>query len=200
MPLLAACARMLRKWLEEPLYSVNDIMTRQNAVTDLYKDFAVREELAEAHAEAALLPFDAEPLMDKHPYDLSGGEQQLVALARVLATKPRLLLLDEPTKGVDAASKMRLIGILKELKARGMTLVIVTHDVEFAALCADRCAMFFRGQIVSSGTPREFFSENSFYTTAISRIARGHYENVSTVEEAGELCRLNGEKDGAVCS
>jgi len=160
----------------------------------------VREELAEAHAEAALLPFDAEPLMDKHPYDLSGGEQQLVALARVLATKPRLLLLDEPTKGVDAASKMRLIGILKELKARGMTLVIVTHDVEFAALCADRCAMFFRGQIVSSGTPREFFSENSFYTTAISRIARGHYENVSTVEEAGELCRLNGEKDGAVCS
>ena len=156
----------------------------------------VREELANAQSGIDLLPYDFSPLLDRHPYDLSGGEQQLIALARVLATTPRLLLLDEPTKGVDAASKLKLIGILKALKAHGMTLIIVTHDVEFAALCADRCAMFFRGNVVSEGAPATFFSENTFYTTAVSRMTRGHYENAVTVEDAASLCRLNGERSG----
>ena len=72
-----------------------------------------------------------------------------------------------------------------------MTLVIVTHDVEFAAECADRCCFEFRGQIVSSGTPRACFSENSFYTTAISRMARGMLEGAVTVADAA--CLLRGE-------
>ncbi len=152
----------------------------------------VAEELADAQAGVDMLPFDLRPLMHQHPYDLSGGEQQLVALAKVLATKPRLLLLDEPTKGVDAAAKGKLIGILKELKARGLTIVIVTHDVEFAALCADRCAMFFRGSVVSTGAPRTFFSQNSFYTTAVSRMTRGWFRNAVTVEDAAALCRQGG--------
>ncbi|MBP3638071.1 MAG: energy-coupling factor ABC transporter ATP-binding protein [Clostridia bacterium] len=152
----------------------------------------VEEELADAQAGVDMLPFDLRPLMHQHPYDLSGGEQQLVALAKVLATKPRLLLLDEPTKGVDAAAKGKLIGILKELKARGLTIVIVTHDVEFAALCADRCAMFFRGSVVSTGAPRTFFSQNSFYTTAVSRMTRGWFRNAVTVEDAAALCRQGG--------
>ncbi len=153
----------------------------------------VREELSGAAAGLALLPFDLTHLFDRHPYDLSGGEQQLVALAKVLATGPRLLLLDEPTKGIDAAAKSKLVTILKSLKAQGMTIVIVTHDVEFAALCADRCAMFFRGGVVSMGTPRAFFSQNSFYTTAVSRMTRGHYDGLNTVADAAALCRLNAE-------
>lgn len=156
----------------------------------------VREELADAQAGVQLMPFDLSPLYDQHPYDLSGGQQQLVALARVLATQPRLLLLDEPTKGVDAAAKAKLISILKALRDQGMTILIVTHDVEFAALCADRCAMFFRGSVVSVGEPRTFFSESSFYTTAVSRMTRGLYEGAVTVEDAAALCRLNGRKDG----
>ena len=117
----------------------------------------VREELEDAQAEAAQLPFDLAPLMERHPYDLSGGEQQLVALAKVLSTKPRLLLMDEPTKGLDAAAKEKLADIFKALKMQGMALLIVTHDVEFAARCADHCALFFRGNIISQGTPRAFF-------------------------------------------
>lgn len=156
----------------------------------------VREELADAQAGVQLLPFDLSPLYDQHPYDLSGGQQQLVAMARVLATQPRLLLLDEPTKGVDAAAKAKLISILKGLRDQGMTILIVTHDVEFAALCANRCAMFFRGSVVSVGDPRTFFNENSFYTTAVSRMTRGLYEGAVTVDDAAELCRLNGRKDG----
>lgn len=147
----------------------------------------VREELAECGASPDVLPFDFTPLMDRHPYDLSGGEQQLVALAKVLSTSPRLLLLDEPTKGVDAAARARLIGVLGALKAQGMTLLIVTHDVEFAAQCADRCCFMFRGQIVSEGTPRNCFGGNSFYTTAISRMSRGLLTGAVTVEDAALL-------------
>ena len=151
----------------------------------------VREELADAGADISTLPYDLSQLLDKHPYDLSGGEQQLTALAKVLAAKPRILLLDEPTKGMDAATKLNIIRILRELRNSGMTVVAVTHDVEFAAACADRCAMFFGGQIVSAGAPAEFFSANSFYTTAVSRMTRGIFERAVTIDDAARLCRLN---------
>ena len=139
------------------------------------------------------IPFDLSHLAKKHPYDLSGGEQQLVALAKVLMTKPRLLLLDEPTKGIDAHTRGIFASLIKKLSADGVTVVIVTHDVEFAANIADRCAMFFRGEVTSCGTPREFFSENSFYTTAVSRMTRGYYDRAVTLDDAEKLCRINAE-------
>ena len=111
-------------------------------------------------------------LLQSHPYDLSGGEQQRAALANVLLLKPRILLLDEPTKGLDAEFKLVFAGILRELAASGVTIVMVSHDIEFCAEHADRCAMFFDGDIVSENTPRAFFSGNSFYTSAANRMAR----------------------------
>ena len=154
---------------------------------------SVREELKDAGIGVEALPYDLTPLLDTHPYDLSGGEQQLVALAKVLSNRPRLLLLDEPTKGLDAHARNGIIAVLKKLKEQGITVVVVTHDVEFAALCADRCAMFFRGEITSIDTPRAFFAENNFYTTAVNRMTRGYYDGVVTVPELAELCRKNGE-------
>ncbi len=133
-------------------------------------------------------------LLPAHPFDLSGGEQQKAALAKLLLTKPRIILLDEPTKGIDAYSKRNLADILYELKKQDITTVIVTHDVEFAAEHADRCAMFFDGQIVSVTNPVEFFANNSYYTTAAARISRGYYRNTVTVEELAEVCRKNGVK------
>ena len=149
----------------------------------------VRKELEEAGTELALLPFDTENLLDRHPYDLSGGEQQLAALARVLAAKPKILLLDEPTKGLDAVSKQKITEVLQKLKQSGMTIITVTHDVEFAAECADRCAMFFRGRIMACDTPEKFFSENSFYTTSVSRMTREFCKNIVTIKEAVRLCQ-----------
>ena len=111
-------------------------------------------------------------LLNSHPYDLSGGEQQRAALAKVLLKTPEILLLDEPTKGMDAHFKETFAEILADLKANGVTVVMVTHDIEFCAEYADRCAMFFDGNITSSGTPREFFSGKSFYTTSANRMAR----------------------------
>ena len=183
--------KKLREYKNQSLYR-NCLTLLPQDVQTVFLCNTVREELAECGASADLLPIDLTPLLDKHPYDLSGGEQQLVALAKVLATQPRLLLLDEPTKGVDAAAKARLIKVLQALKAQGMTLVIVTHDVEFAAECADRCCFVFRGQIVSEGRPRSFFGENSFYTTAVSRMTRGLLEDVVTVADAAFLLRGEG--------
>lgn len=188
--------RKLKEYRNQSLYRECLTLLPQDVQT-LFLCNTVAEELADAQAGVDMLPFDLSPLLGRHPYDLSGGEQQLVALAKVLATKPRLLLMDEPTKGLDAAAKARLIHILRRLRDSGMTLLIVTHDVEFAALCADRCALFFRGSIISEGAPRAFFGANSFYTTAASRITRGHFDHAVTVEDAAALCSLNGRRDDA---
>ena len=149
----------------------------------------VREELADAKITPDALPFDLSHLQDTHPYDLSGGEQQLRALSKALATKPKILLLDEPTKGLDAEKKTALAEILRTLKAQGVSILMVTHDVEFAALCADRCVLFFRGAAVSDGTPRAFFAENSFYTTAARRMTRGYFDEAVTVRDVVALCK-----------
>lgn len=127
----------------------------------------------------ALLPQDVQTVFltddinGRHPYDLSGGEQQLAALDIVLATKPRLLLLDEPTKGLDAVLTAELVNRLRALAQEGVTIVIVSHDVEFAACVADRCALLFNGEVVSVSDSRDFFAGNYFYTTALGRITRG---------------------------
>jgi energy-coupling factor transport system ATP-binding protein len=111
-------------------------------------------------------------LLDSHPYDLSGGEQQRTALAKVLLLQPKILLLDEPTKGLDAEFKQIFAAILRRLTAGGAAVVMVSHDVEFCAEHSDRCSLFFDGNIVTENRPRGFFSGNSFYTTSANRMAR----------------------------
>ncbi len=130
-------------------------------------------------------------LLGSHPYDLSGGEQQRAALAKVLLCEPRLLLLDEPTKGIDGFFKLKLAAILKKLCDKGVTIVMVSHDVEFCARYADHVSMFFDGGVVTTNTPRRFFSRNSFYTTAANRMSRHVFENAVTNEDVIELCRRN---------
>ena len=124
-----------------------------------------------------------EELMNSHPYDLSGGEQQRAALAKVLMTRPKLVLLDEPTKGLDAGFKREFGSIIKGLTESGVTIVMVSHDVEFCAEYATRCAMFFDGNIVGDEAPREFFSGNSFYTTSANRMSRHVIPKAVTAED-----------------
>ena len=137
---------------------------------------------------------DIKHLFESHPYDLSGGEQQKAALAKILLMNPKIILLDEPTKGLDAYSKKTFSEILAELKKDGKTIVIVTHDVEFAAEYADRCAMFFDGQIVSISNRVDFFATNRYYTTAAARMTRPMFENAVTVDMAVKLCQENGKR------
>ena len=126
--------------------------------------------------------------LDRHPYDISGGEQQRAALAKVLLTAPDILLLDEPTKGFDAEFKVTFALILRRLAAAGTTILMVSHDVAFCAEYAHKCGLFFDGQLVAEGTPREFFSGNSFYTTPANRMARHLIPQAVTVADVIGCC------------
>lgn len=139
-------------------------------------------------------------LEQRHPYDLSGGEQQRLGLAKVLLRQPELLLLDEPTKGLDAEMKQVLAEILQELLRQGMAILMVSHDVEFCAEYAHRCALVFDGTIVAEDTPRRFFSGNSFYTTAANRMARNLLPEAIVAEDViqafgGELEEAKAESE-----
>ena len=163
----------------------------------LFVKKTVREELEEM-GDAAELDRIAElcqiqPFLNSHPYDLSGGEQQRAALAKVLMTKPTILLLDEPTKGIDSFFKETFAGILAQLKAQGVTILMVSHDVEFCAKYADLVGMFFDGQVLTVDTPRRFFGQNSFYTSAANRMSRCVFKNAVSCEDVIELYRKNRE-------
>ena len=132
-------------------------------------------------------------LLESHPYDLSGGEQQRAALGKVLLCEPQLLLLDEPTKGIDNFFKEKLAALLKRLRERGVTILMVSHDVEFCASHADAVSMFFDGGIITTNTSRAFFARNSFYTTAANRMSRHVFDNAVNYEDVIELVRRNKE-------
>lgn len=138
--------------------------------------------------QSMLKEMELEHLSQSHPYDLSGGEQQRLALGKLLLLEPKILLLDEPTKGLDPFFKRTLAGIFRRLCDQGVTIIMVTHDIEFSAAYADRCALFFDGEIVSSGTPKEFFAGNSFYTTSANRLAGAWFPDVVTWEEVAKAC------------
>lgn len=164
----------------------------------LFTEITVEDELLEAlyyidislqmkseKVEEILRTMEIEHLRKSHPYDLSGGEQQRLAIGKILLLDPKIILLDEPTKGLDPFFKISLAGIFRKLKEKGITVFMVSHDIEFCAEYADRCAMFFDGSIVSEGKPIDFFAGNSFYTTAANRIARQWFPDAITWEEVG---------------
>lgn len=126
-----------------------------------------------------------EALLDRHPYDLSGGELQRAALVGILIGNPQILLLDEPTKGMDPAFKEEFASIIQTVKHTGVTIMMVTHDVEFAAKHVTRCSMLFQGEIIVTEDTTAFFKNNDYYTTMINRITKdSQVPTVVTVEEA----------------
>ncbi len=142
--------------------------------------------------EQILLDLGISHLCKSHPYDLSGGELQKAALACLLLRKPEILILDEPTKGLDPLSKGQLVQILRRLNQEGMTIMMSTHDVEFAAQYATKCGMMFQGKITAEDIPRNFFRGNFFYTTMLQRLFRlAPDASIVTFEEAVRACTLN---------
>ena len=190
--------KRLDKYKSSELFRGNLAMLPQDPQS-LFVKKTVREDLEEmlisgddkSKVDAAAEICDIKDLMESHPYDLSGGEQQRAALAKVLLTDPKILLLDEPTKGIDNFFKLKFAKILKDLKARGVTVLMVSHDVEFCAKYADIVGMFFDGSVITTNTPNRFFSQNSFYTTAANRMSRHIFKNAITNEDVIDLCRLN---------
>ncbi len=112
-------------------------------------------------------------IADQHPYDLSGGQAMRLALAKVLSTGADIILLDEPTKGLDPVLKKKLAVLLKDLCRKGKTVLVVSHDIEFVGEYADYASFLSRGEIITTSPRREFFSSLSFYTTQLARMTGG---------------------------
>ncbi len=190
--------KRVEKYRSDELFKGNLAMLPQDPQS-LFVKKTVREDLEEmlvsrddaGDVERVAGICDITHLLDRHPYDLSGGEQQRAALAKVLLTRPKILLLDEPTKGIDNFFKLQLADILKKLREDGVTILMVSHDVEFCAKYADLAGMFFDGGVITVNTPRKFFSQNSFYTTAANRMSRHVFKNAITNEDVIELCQKN---------
>lgn len=158
----------------------------------LFSKKTLAEELSSENAEKIAAQCGISELLDRHPYDLSGGETARAALAKLLINEPEILLLDEPTSGLDAEAKSSLAELLRGLAGSGACVVIVSHDIEFCAGLSTRAALFFDGAIVSEGAPRELFSGNAFYTTAAHRISRGFFtHDAITVEDVVERVLCN---------
>lgn len=183
--------KRLEKIGRDRLFYRNIAMLPQD-VKCLFSKESIREDLAEmindkSNMEVAISHIanicGIEDILRRHPYDLSGGELQRAALAKVLLTEPALLLLDEPTKGMDSFFKKSFGNILHDLKDTGTTILMVSHDIEFCAIYADRAGMFFDGIVIGEGKPEEFFGQNNFYTTAASRMARDILPNVLTADD-----------------
>ena len=168
-------ALFVKKTVREDLYEILKSKKMDRAAQD-----------ARVAHVTALCRLDA--LLDRHPYDISGGEQQRAALAKVLLLDPDILLMDEPTKGLDAEFKQIFAEILQVLLRRGVTILMVSHDIEFCARYAHRCALFFDGNIVTAAPPRIFFSGNSFYTTSANRMARSLVSEAVTAEDVITVC------------
>lgn len=143
----------------------------QNVQT-LFRKESVAEEL-KGVSENIIEQMELGGLMDSHPYDISGGQQQKLALAKVLEKDPDILILDEPTKAIDGIYKENLGEILLNMKKQGKTIIIVSHDVDFCGQFADRCGLFAQGSLIAVNNFREFFANNRFYTTTVSKMA-GH--------------------------
>ena len=192
--------RKLESLSDKELFSHGLSLLPQNPQA-LFTEITVYEELMEAlcheklpdeekdrRVREMLVEMELTHLEQSHPYDLSGGEQQRLALGKILLLEPQILLLDEPTKGLDPFFKRTLAGIFRRLCDKGVTILMVTHDIEFSAAYADRCALFFDGEIVSCEAPKAFFAGNNFYTTSANRLAGAWFPDAITWEEVAARC------------
>ena len=146
-----------------------------DTVADELREWQANCGYDDAAIDGALARFGLDARASNHPYDLSGGQQQLLAFAKLLLTDPDLLLLDEPTKGLDAPSKLLVARTLRDLAQAGATVVLATHDLTFAALVADAATMLFDGEAVCTEPAAAFFAGNLFYRPtedAFSRLWR----------------------------
>lgn len=166
--------------------------TLKDDLTDFAINCGIQKEIASSAVYDICRKLGIVGILHNHPYDISGGEIQKAALAKVMISNPDVILLDEPTKGVDAWSKKTIAELLKRFATEGKAIIIVTHDNDFAAETADTCGLFFDGTIISEDSSGDFYSQNDFYTTVSSRITKGFYENTVTFDEIISLCKENG--------
>lgn len=157
----------------------------------VFTEVSVEEELAEVLMDKGNGIYNNMPMEDKreiveqiieefglndirknNPYDISGGQQEKLAIAKVLLLKPEVLLLDEPTNGLDPYFKKTLGKLLKKINADGVTIIIVSHDLEFVDSFCDDVIMLFDRKVAAQDSTHKFLRDNMFYTTNYYRIIK----------------------------
>jgi energy-coupling factor transport system ATP-binding protein len=118
---------------------------------------------------------------DLHPRDLSEGQRLGLVLAMILASSPRVLLLDEPTRGLDYPSKARFAARARRLAEHGRAVLVATHDVELAASLANRVIVMADGELVADGSPDEVLSTSAAFASQVSRIVGPSWLTVDDV-------------------
>jgi len=192
--LLLLLSNILKQYRGKKKVKFNKACILPQNVKTLFSKDTVKEDLLDICSDEKSFNevvelFDIKNLLLAHPFDLSGGEQQRVGLAKLYLCNPDLLVLDEPTKGMDEIFKNKFNEILKKLKAMGITIVLVTHDIEFASKISDYISLMFNGEIITTNKTRDFLSENIFYTTVANRVIREKNSKVITTEEVIKLCK-----------
>ena len=135
--------------------------------------------------------FDICDLIDKHPYDCSGGEQQKIVIVKALLQNADVLVLDEPTKGLDPISSKNLARILNSLRDNGLTILMTSHDLDFVANNCKRCLMLFDRDIQIDDDPKVIFAENNFYTTFVNRMVKDYLPEIVTLDDLKEKWELD---------
>ena len=176
--------KKLSYWLKNTDRFYKEVSYLSQNPSDYFSYDTVREEFVErakqlkidnpeSAAESMLKKLTIENIADRNPYDASGGEQQLIALGILLFSNPKLLFMDEPTKGLDPIRRQELGNILEKLQIeQELTVVMVSHDMNFSAQFATQCALLFDGKLVAQAEPHQFFADNFFYTTTVNRMLR----------------------------
>ncbi|WP_026425691.1 ABC transporter ATP-binding protein [Actinokineospora inagensis] len=147
---------------QDPLRSLDPDLTIGDSLMEplLLKGVPRREAVDRARAYLGRVRLDDE-LLTRLPEQLSGGQRQRVAVARALITEPRLIILDEPVSALDAATRVQVLEILKDLRTAGIALLFISHDLGSVAGIADRVAVLYRGEVVEVGTAREVVTKPS---------------------------------------
>lgn len=142
------------------------------------------------YAEELVDYFDIKKLLNNHPYDCSGGEQQKIAFIKALLEKPDIMILDEPTKGLDPISNNKLSKLLKKVNDEGITIIMTTHDLSFVADNVERCVMIFDGSLQLDTTPTQIFSSNNFYTTFVNRMVKNYLPKAISIKDVKKQWNL----------
>ena len=176
----------------------NDYLFNDSVQEEIAYGLKIRGIADEKRVEKILQELHLEDFRQDNPRDLSGGERQRIALGTVMVTEPGLLLLDEPTRGMDTELKWELAELLEELARKGMAVMLVTHDVEFAARVAQKVLILSGGELVASGERNEVLANSLYFAPQVNKVFRGLVdEEVMTPEEAVEvLCALQGKQRG----
>ena len=169
------------------------LLFTRDTIREELADFMARknDRAAKKRIQNLMEFFNLEDYLDRHPFDISGGELQTLAFMIVLLSAEQLLLLDDPTKGLDPDINRETAKRPQELQKKGVTIIMATHDIEFAAEFSDRCAMLFQGTVTAIDETARFFKGNTFYTTTINRMTRNTaVPEVVTLEEAKQVWKV----------